>query len=54
VFDAWLDPDGRRVPVRDAGRRDDQAEVDARVGGRFNFTDRRPDMGDVDTSANTR
>lgn len=48
VFDAWLDverarlflfatPDGQMV----------RAEVDPRVGGRFTFTDRRPD-GDID------
>jgi uncharacterized protein YndB with AHSA1/START domain len=25
-----------------------KVEIDPRVGGRFNFTDRRPDMGDVE------
>jgi len=49
VFDAWLDPklargflfatpDGQMV----------KAEIDPRVGGHFNFTDRRPDAGDVE------
>jgi uncharacterized protein YndB with AHSA1/START domain len=25
-----------------------KTEIDPKVGGRFNFTDRRPDMGDVE------
>ena len=49
VFDAFFDvnlakkfmfatPTGQMV----------KAEIDPRVGGAFNFTDRRPDMGDVE------
>jgi uncharacterized protein YndB with AHSA1/START domain len=49
VFDAWIDPKQASkwlfatengVMIR--------AEADARVGGTFVFTDRRPDMGDVE------
>ena len=49
VFDAWLDariagqflfatPTGQMV----------RAESNPRVGGRFTFTDRRPDLGDIE------
>jgi uncharacterized protein YndB with AHSA1/START domain len=48
VFDAWLDPEIARgflfaTPAGEMIR----AQVEPYVGGQFNFTERRPDMGDV-------
>ena len=48
VFDAFLDADiARRFLFATAGGEMIVAEIDPRVGGRFTFTDRRPDMGEV-------
>lgn len=49
VFDAWLDPAlaARFLFATPTGTMI-TAELEAKVGGRFNFTERRPEMGDVE------
>ncbi|HEY1880771.1 MAG TPA: SRPBCC domain-containing protein [Caulobacteraceae bacterium] len=48
VFDAFLDVTiARRFLFATATGEMIAAEIDPRVGGRFTFTERRPDMGDV-------
>lgn len=49
VFDAFLDVDvARRFLFATATGEMLVAEIDPRVGGRYTFTERRPDMGDVE------
>jgi uncharacterized protein YndB with AHSA1/START domain len=49
VFDAWLDPKlARRFAFATPEGEMIRADIDPRVGGRFNFTDRRAEMGDVE------
>lgn len=48
VFDAFLDVDvARRFLFATATGEMIEAEIDPKVGGKYAFTERRPDMGDV-------
>lgn len=48
VFQAWIQADmARQFLFATAEGEMVVAEIDARVGGRFNLTDRRPEVGDV-------
>ena len=49
VFDAFLDVSiARRFMFATATGEMIRAEIDPRIGGRFTFVERRPDMGDVE------
>jgi uncharacterized protein YndB with AHSA1/START domain len=49
VFDAFLDVSiARRFLFATATGEMIRAEIDPRIGGRFTFVERRPDMGDVE------
>ena len=49
VFDAFLDVNiARRFLFATAAGEMLVAEIEPRVGGRYTFTERRPDMGDVE------